>query len=1119
PGEALMLAEEEVREAAAADVAEVLAGTLRAGLIDELGWPAWDDAAATLVPRESAKDIVVADAWPYAIVAGPAQVRVLGPEGVVLTHDLRVPNNDTWSDPGFHYVDGELLVYWRSRARDNRLRGYWHTAPDRILDLEGNGNVRGVKLDYHPGDDPVSLALPGGGRTTGHAVLHRGDTSVPQERQVISDGTSFWVWSWEEDDRTTRGWYEFDPVSGRQGRKGMPGFLADALRDAPAGSRLLNGRVLPAPSDAPTPAGTPVDGVFGRRVVRLPDGSVRYEDAGGMSVTVPDDAGIPVSALKFPGAEHACAVMRGSYRLDLVGSDGVLTATMKTDREPGSFGMGTIILPPVRYWTYFEPRDPEGSAVLRRIDGGTAASLLKAAEAAGGGKTSGGDDLAAQIRALLPGVTDDALVAGVAGVARFAAQQQAALRTVVARLGEALAGGGRPRGPAGPSDDAIVEALSGLNVYVDGYWHRTERDGLIRQIQAVGELLSEPDGRQAVPPARTHLDLPELPGSRLRWLATLDHAAAVAFRAASATTGPEHRATLRTLLAGLHEHGLPLSAAPDRWRRMTVQLDDRHVTDLNGEHRNGTWVGLLPVDGGAFVVFTTMLDYSGSQITWDALFHDPLGRFEMPPPYTVKSSSPVGGDRPPGWAEAFLAELEARGPAPWRPAAAEEFARLTGVSRTLAALVVAGMPDVDSYQRGFLTKEARTMLDVKVGDAAIARDQLRDLRAGVRPAVVSALLPDDPARLWTDGPDVAAAAEVWNAEVGRQVAVPEWLLAEAARAVRTGWDAGRALRALIDPAATPELSRDLSWSVQGDRVRPVDGQDSGFDADTLVAVVPMMAWLAHRLPAGDPVRAALPAALAAVRDRLAAPELVLDLDRYIDLPAYQKVAGAPTETGEGFVRYGSLILPTADHRPAPGIRVALLDGDDPYLRALLGTEEPFAAETALRMARDPRFEALLADAGGEEGGEEWWPQDPTRSVPDLVAEAAATHGLGADAAALYLVLLAMPDPTDRNVARWTGWKPARLRAARAELAATDLVIEANRRRAGRSLFLPCGWTEPAAPSLPVEQWKLSLFQPCPGAPLVPLEPAADLYARAWGRVREGDLPRYEELKVRRGRRR
>ncbi|MEJ8640444.1 hypothetical protein WKI68_01365 [Streptomyces sp. MS1.HAVA.3] len=87
----------------------------------------------------------------------------------------------------------------------------------------------------------------------------------------------------------------------------------------------------------------------------------------------------------------------------------------------------------------------------------------------------------------------------------------------------------------------------------------------------------------------------------------------------------------------------------------------------------------------------------------------------------------------------------------------------------------------------------------------------------------------------------------------------------------------------------------------------------------------------------------------------------------------------------------------------------------------------------------------------------------------------AEYGLGADAAALYLALLAMPDPTDRNTARWTGWKPARLKAARAELAATDLVVEAGRSRAGRTLFLPGGWSDMSSPTLPVEQWKLPMY--------------------------------------------
>lgn len=353
--------------------------------------------------------------------------------------------------------------------------------------------------------------------------------------------------------------------------------------------------------------------------------------------------------------------------------------------------------------------------------------------------------------------------------------------------------------------------------------------------------------------------------------------------------------------------------------------------------------------------------------------------------------------------------------------------------------------------------------------------------------------------------------------------------------VRTAWRPGRALSALLDPGAAPELSRDLRWRVRRDRVSPAEEGAVGFTESTLVGTVTLAAWLSHRLPAGDPVRAALPAALAAVRARLANPGLILDLGRYVNLPGFRKVAGAPTEVAEGWERYGAVIMATYDDQPAPGLRAVLLDesGNDPYLpalRALAGDAgQPFPVELALRTARDPRFAALLADPGDPAAGERaadgtWWPQDPGRSVPGLVAEAGREYGLGPDAAALYLMLLAMPDPADKNVIRWTGWRPARFKAARAELAGAGPVVEAGRTRTGRTLFLPGGWLNLKAPRIPLERWKVPMFDLISGeiaqlGVVVPTEPAAGLYTRAWRRIRDGDVPRLEELRVRRGRRR
>ncbi|MCH0565909.1 MULTISPECIES: DNA-binding protein [unclassified Streptomyces] len=1141
PGEALALAPDEVRQAAARGrVDDLLARTLRGGILDELSWPAWEEAAATLVRKEDVDDLIVAEAWPHLIVASRTQARVIGPEGTVLTHDLRIPAGDNRGDPGFHFVDGELLVHWTSRALDGALRGYWHTSPGRLQPLEGPDSPRGTRMNYYSGFTEFSLPLPGGGRATGGGVLHRGDTALPAERPVISDGTSYWVWRPDGNDAVKRGWasgaswYEYDPATGEHGRRGMPGFLADALRTAPEGSRLRTGRLLPAPAGAGAPAG----GLLGWREVRLPDGSQRGTDPEGRAVTVPSGCGRPAGAVLFPGHDRPCAVTRGSYAVSLVDPDGVVTAAADTDDPPGPFGAGTLILPPVEYWHCLRPRDPEGSAVLRRVGRETAAALL---DAAAGHE---GKELQDAVRALLPGIAHEALVAGAAGVVRYAAKQQTALDDVAHRLAEALTVTPSEDEPAGPSDAQLQQALAGL---VGGSYHRYgdgTSDRVFRRVRAVARAARRAQDTPAAaasggrPAVRLHLDGPPLPDrGRPDLLPFTDRCAAVAFRAAAPATEPEHRETLLTLLRELDSAGLSSAAEPVAWRRFRLHVDGSLLTPYAGKRRDGNWSGVLPLDGGACIA---VVNWSGTPDEKDgcdftALFHDPSGRFEVPAPYTVRSSEPVGEPgRDADWVRGFLTELAERGPAPWLPAAAEEFARLTGATAATARLVLAGLPGVDEYGRSFLSKEVRTAIGVKVADAALAKDMLRRLDPGFRRAVVSALLPAEPARLWAEGPDVTAAARVWNARVGRRAAIPEELLGDAVRMVRVPWEPAEALPALLDPAAEPRLGRDLRWQIRGDRARQVDAEATGFDSRILVSTVALTAWLAHRLPEGDPIRTALAGALGAVRDRLAHPELLLDLDRFIDLPRFRAAAGAPTETGDGWERYGAVVLATHDDQPAPAIRTALLDGagGDPYLPALrTGTQAPFPTEVALRLALDPSFEALLTGPGDPEAGGRaedgtWWPQDPGRSVPGLVGEVAGAYGLGRDAATLYLVLLAMPDPTDRNTARWTGWRPARLRAARAELAGHGgLVGEARRSRAGRSLFLPGGWTVLRAPRTPLEQWKLPLYgallsdEETPLDVVVPVEPAAELFRRAWQRVQDGDVPRFEELKVPRGGRR
>lgn len=995
-------------------------------------------------------------------------------------------------------------MLWESNQRYGGLMGYWHSEPEQVRQMVGSPSR------YQFRQDLTSLPLPGGGRTTGAGVLHVGDSEVPEEQDLIGDGTSYWVRRSARQGETPQ-WHEYDPVTGKYGRQGVPGQLADALRTAPAGSTLDEGQswLRPTPSDRVTPLGVPVDGLLGWRVVRLPDGSFRGQDLTGRTVTT--SRGVPAGALRLPGDDRLRILLADSRLAD---PDGIVVTRLTTGRSSTQVTRAGVPLPPHRYRHQLRPRDPEGSAALRRIDRDTVATLLKGADKP--------KELPALIRSALPQLTDDVLVTGVAEVLRFAATSQSTLRGLADRLAAALTEGAIEEDPPGPSDAALRTALDGLAERY--YWTSQENlDCAFRQLRAMRRAVDRPE---TDPGVRLHTEGSELPHSMADLPGLLGWCTGIAYRAVAATTPVQDRETLRALLTELDGLGLATATEAARWRHIRLIYPDLTLQS-HGGWRLHQQRSLFLLAGGRFIaVLDQSASFTGTEL--GGLYHDPSGEFAVPARYTVLTSTPVGDARPAGWLAEFLAEWARRGPLPWQPAAADEFAELTGVSSAVARLVLAGLFQANSVDP--MPAEARETLGLKPSEVTLARSQLTRINGDVRRAAVAALVPDDLTRLWTDGPDVVAAAQVWNDAVGRRPRIPEELLADALRSVNLPWSVDWALAGLLEPAACPELGNDLTWVLAQDQFVQRDHSAVGFTAATLVGAVGAAAWAAHRVPAGHPVRAALPAALVAVRERLANPELMLSLESWVYLDAFRKVAGAPSETGDGWERYGAVVLATSVNHPRPAIRVALLDddGNDPYLPVLRGdAQQMWDTEVALRVARNPWFAALLADPGDPAAGTRdpdgtWWPQDPSRSVPELVAEVVSGYGLSPDAAALYLMLLAMPDPTDRNVARWTGWKPARLRAGRDELAGTDLVVQASRARAGRTLFLPGVWLEQRSPRLPIEQWKIPLFA-VPGQsdiPLrlaVPFAPAPEIYRRAWQRVRDGEAPRLEQLQTSRTR--
>ncbi|MFD4596860.1 hypothetical protein ACFWPQ_02380 [Streptomyces sp. NPDC058464] len=1122
-----------VRRLTEYDIVPVLGRTLRAGILDELGWPALEEALETLdaeVRRNQDNALSVTEAWPALILARGHKAVVVGPEGILLTHDLRLPTDlDRWQRPRFRYADGELLVMWRDGSKQY---GYWSNRPSEVVPFGGEQIP-----SWWSGMDAAnaSIPLPGGGRATGGRTLHAGDTVLPPSRPVLGDGTTYW-----RQGRQGRQslWLEYDPATGEHGRASLPALLASAVRED---ASLLHGscEVLPLqPGLEHSPFGT--DGtVLGRWVRTEGEGTEARTTAGtpdGRTATlraarngrVP---GVPLGALRLPGG--AAPVAAQQYQsVALHADDGTELGRVSFGESGGAYAAGTRLVPPVAFWHALRPRDERGSAVLRALTDASAGELMRAAATALDERQqalarAGKDDRAraavptadevtvAAVARALPELTDRRLLAGVAALVR-AALRFAEVAATLSRPAKERSRQPRQRtegmfadyAPEHGGDRTLYDAAAGV-VTLQNAWHGGW--AALRQIRAVNHVLSggPADGKPL--PERERLaavgtgwlsDEHTVPGIGAEWTPVLGALRPLAYRAASPALTDAQREPLLLLFEALTEGPLPGLGATLR----VVVLSEPH----DKQQRVGQ---VLRRDGRTVVVLGCQsVDDRLDTVEWLALDHDPSEAFGAVGHFTLVRENRYDAGIPADRLAELTRQIRQKGAAPWRPEAPEALVTATdgALGPLQAAVLLAGHPHAP-------TAEGLTTVGLKPRQRSFGAQLLNSLGQDEQRALLGALLPDDPAGLWTAGPDTAAAGRLWAERLGTLVRLPEELSTDLA-----GMGVGQA-EAVLNPARTPWLARTTVFRT---------GEDGDFaPADpaavpgpyVLAGAVESLAALAYVLPYGHPLRAGLTDGLDALRRRLADPELLVDLN--LDWTErgdpscgqLRKVFGLP-ETGgadaNGLTRAGDALVlrPWYSDTEHVLLRPGALSGaDDPVfglLEGLLGEGRAPRLRAVRTLLGDDLARALAAE------GPAGYAQDPTVGVPALVAEVAEAHGLGADAAALYLQLLALPDPTDRNCARWTGWKPARMKKARTELAATDLVVEAKRPRAGRTLFLPGGWRDLKAPALPVETWKEALYPVSGGKRTLPLVPVPELFARAWERVRAGDAPGYEQLTTR-----
>ena len=622
-----------------------------------------------------------------------------------------------------------------------------------------------------------------------------------------------------------------------------------------------------------------------------------------------------------------------------------------------------------------------------------------------------------------------------------------------------------------------------------------------RLVEQAGAVLTGPEPELAARPLRA--------GLHLNWVRALSALRAAMYHAVSPATPAGHRDALLGFLQACAGSGL--LAAGGRLRLLTMFPEDGQPPAAEG--------AVIRVGQRRLLVLSLHVRGDGRPGTEGqtyALDYAPDGMFGAVPGFRLGEQTvfdPEGVTRE--MITSFVALARQRGPVPWRPGLPAALSSAAGISLAEATVILAGLPDYRNWPDS--TDWRGTVSDHALGCAGAAWHwQLPRVRA----RALGSLLPADPAALWEAGPQADQLAAWLTEHRGARTAVADDLIVRAAAAqIATEMPASELLHGFASPGTCQWLTGRADTR-KDNLVALLEIRRYAHEENmrVLQSVVKSLPWLAGVLAGDHPIRRELPKVLELTRLRLADPDFVIQISSYVrehHIDALARALGGPAIRDEQGITVGPVLFRpwvTEHHWYSALLRPALLAGlDDPVLGVLSHRLPEFWDHQVvlMRVLLSEHMTTWATYQVPEEAiGAE---HDPSRAAPGLVREVADRHGVGEDAAALYLQILALPDPTDRNVADWTGWKPARLKAARAELAGTSLVVEGKRARAGRSLFLPGGWIarRPPLPP-PIETWKQPLT--IGGiVDVITIAPAPLLFEIAWQRVRDSDGPRFDDL--------
>ena len=1057
------------------ELAESLALHLRSGIVDELGWPLYEETVGTLGDGP----VNTGGAFPVLTVWSTTKVFALDHTGVRAEHDVVAKPAEYKIERAFFFGDQLMVELDPVKGWQNMF--YWANAPKDLH--EQRAYVR-----LWSGRSPYAWTLPDGSVTLGHKPFHVGASEITGTMEYICDGAAMWQ---KEYGRKLR---RYDPTKNAKGvEDGGPPWLAQWTKD---GYELDVGdcALHPAPPGlTSSPLGL-ADDLLGVRVRKIKGDRVDTDPRPGYEAERIDGRpytgyGAPRYLIAFPGDDAVRVVSPeqvSSKRFIEGGGPGAQLHDPTGKHALGEInqhawtarGWGNVPVPPVAFWHYLTPRDIASSRALRGVTIDHARTILDTAIKELSARPQSptlAAALQAAITAALPGVTHPAIVAGIAGHAERAAELVLQAREMAAarHKDNADASGTALVGAAGSVRKLALALAAGKQTKIPDF-AMPLKEWLLRPRASVMRALS---------PVATA-------GER-------QHAREMA-QALAGTILADDLAAVRFLEIG----------EPDDWSRD----DDDDYNTLRIVKHEGSVFALHEDD-------TWAIEY-----TTDGTFRAPPNNWKVETATTLTRG--IGTE----WAQKLLALPDA--PMAWEPAMAERTAQRADLSLAEATLLFHGAPKRTAWGKDFLGKPTRELLGLGRDEASAANETFKTLSEDVLYALLESGVPDDPALLVapaSDGGWADRVGDAWKKKFGKKAKIPQDLIAAAKKDLSLGNDLAEIL-----PLFAGEL--DQAWLRIDDRSFDEIGAWRNRGAGYLTParsqeIATFAAWLFLARPIGCPIRAGIPAVIAKVRGLLANPKALWKFEDFYlsDDSAKDKaraaailalVGGKPFDPGKHGDEValearddGAVLVASYKNHVVAAFRPSKLDGAggktaERLAQAVFDEDNTPGADPLeeIKIAR-LWFSDELARLGERVGATDvpdgGFEANPLASAPKLVAKVAKAEGVSREAAALYLQLLALAEPTQKNVTAWNGWTTKQYAAASTELVKKKLVVEGKRERAGRTIFIKGGYTKGDRENLPTEEWKLPFYAGL--SRNVPHEPAHQLFDRAYKRI-ETDPP-------------